>query len=94
MDFLKKAAGELQGNKNASAGGSAPATDGSANVAGGAAAGGSTGQQQDYGDKAFAAISSKSGHTFSADQSEKITDGIRGAYEKATGNKVDPKYSN
>ncbi|OBT83763.1 hypothetical protein VE02_07191 [Pseudogymnoascus sp. 03VT05] len=91
MDFLKKAADGLQGNKNAAAGGSAPAaTDGSANAAGGA----STGQQQDYGDKAFAAISKKSGHTFSADQSEKITDGIRGAYEKATGNKVDPKYSN
>ncbi|KFY74761.1 hypothetical protein V499_05233 [Pseudogymnoascus sp. VKM F-103] len=90
MDFLKKAAGELQGNKNAAAGGSAPAaTDGSA-----PAAGASTGQQQDYGDKAFAAISQKTGHTFSADQSEKITDGLRGAYEKATGNKVDPKYSN
>lgn len=43
---------------------------------------------------AFAAISKQTGHTFSADQSEKITDGIRGAYEKATGNKVDPKYSN
>jgi hypothetical protein len=43
---------------------------------------------------AFAAISQKTGHTFSADQSEKITDGIRGAYEKATGNKVDAKYSN
>ncbi|KFZ10629.1 hypothetical protein V501_05099 [Pseudogymnoascus sp. VKM F-4519 (FW-2642)] len=92
MDFLKKAAEGLQGNKNAAAGGSAPAaTDGSA--AGGAAAGASTGQQ-DYGDKAFAAISKKSGHAFSTDQSEKITDGIRGAYEKATGNKVDAKYSN
>ncbi|KFY43824.1 hypothetical protein V494_01788 [Pseudogymnoascus sp. VKM F-4513 (FW-928)] len=86
MDFIKKAAGELQGNKNAGAAGGQPAAGGSA--AGGAA------QSQDYGDKAFAAVSKKSGHNFSADQSEKITDGIRGAYEKATGNKVDPKYSN
>lgn len=50
MDFLKKAAGELQGNKNAAPTGSAPATDGSAPAAGGADAGASTGQQ-DYGDK-------------------------------------------
>ncbi|KFY10664.1 hypothetical protein V491_07543 [Pseudogymnoascus sp. VKM F-3775] len=91
MDFLKKAAGELQGNKNtdaAATGNAQQAAGGSAPAAGGAA------QSSDYGDKAFAAISKQTGHTFSADQSEKITDGIRGAYEKATGNKVDPKYSN
>ncbi|KFY82305.1 hypothetical protein V500_10643 [Pseudogymnoascus sp. VKM F-4518 (FW-2643)] len=90
MDFLKKAAGELQNKSSGSAPaeGSAPAAGGSAPAAGGAA------QSSDYGDKAFAAISKQSGHTFSADQSEKITDGIRGAYEKATGNKVDSKYSN
>ncbi|KFX95133.1 hypothetical protein O988_05958 [Pseudogymnoascus sp. VKM F-3808] len=94
MDFIKKAAGELQGNKNAGgAAGGAPAAGGATGATGGAAAGGSAGQQ-DYGDKAFGMLSKKSGHNFSPDQSEKITDGIRGAYEKATGNKVDPKYSN
>ncbi|KFY27301.1 hypothetical protein V493_03581 [Pseudogymnoascus sp. VKM F-4281 (FW-2241)] len=95
MDFLKKAAGELQnksaGGSSGAAGGAAPAAGGSAPAAGGsgAAAGGS-----DYGDKAFGMLSKKSGHNISSDQSEKITDGIRGAYEKATGSKVDPKYSN
>ncbi|OBT67403.1 hypothetical protein VE03_03133 [Pseudogymnoascus sp. 23342-1-I1] len=89
MDFLKKAAGELQ-NKSSGSNTNTNTTDN--NVA----AGGSNtaAQSSDYGDKAFAAISKKSGHTFSGEQSEKITDGIRGAYEKATGNKVDPKYSN
>lgn len=52
MDFIKKAAGELQGNKNAGgAAGGAPAAGGagaSTGATGGAAAGG---QQQDYGDK-------------------------------------------
>lgn len=45
MDFLKKAAGELQGKNAGGAAGGAPAAGGST---GGAAAGG---QQQDYGDK-------------------------------------------
>jgi hypothetical protein len=34
---------------------------------------------------AFDFIAKKTGHTFSADQSEKITDGVRGLYEKQTG---------
>lgn len=42
-------------------------------------------QQKDYGDKAFDAISKKSGHNVDASTSEKITDGARGLFEKATG---------
>jgi hypothetical protein len=53
-----------------------------------------SGQSQDYGDKAFDAISKKAGHDFDPKTDEKITDGARGLYEKATGSKVDSKYSN
>ncbi|KAH8904701.1 hypothetical protein BR93DRAFT_930142 [Coniochaeta sp. PMI_546] len=52
------------------------------------------GQQKDYGDKAFDTLAKKSGHNVDANTSEKITDGARGLFEKATGKKVDPKYSN
>ncbi|KAH6896710.1 hypothetical protein B0T10DRAFT_556581 [Thelonectria olida] len=52
------------------------------------------GGQQDYVDKAFDAIAKKSGHNIDRNTSEKITDAGRGFYEKATGKKVDPKYSN
>ncbi|KAJ4392771.1 hypothetical protein N0V91_011266 [Didymella pomorum] len=61
-----------------------------------AAAGG----QQDYLDKAFAAGAKKFGGAQgqkianNRGMSEKITDGLRGAYEKITGKKVNPKYSN
>lgn len=36
----------------------------------------------------------KSGHNVNRNTAEKITDGARGAFEKLTGKKVDPKYSN
>ncbi|TAQ84363.1 hypothetical protein B7494_g7323 [Chlorociboria aeruginascens] len=49
---------------------------------------------QDYGDKALDFVEKKSGHTFSRQQNEEVTDYGRNAYEKATGNNVDPKYSN
>ncbi|OIW26968.1 hypothetical protein CONLIGDRAFT_635183 [Coniochaeta ligniaria NRRL 30616] len=52
------------------------------------------GQQKDYGDKAFDALAKKSGHNVNPSMGEKITDGARGIFEKATGKKVDPKYSN
>jgi hypothetical protein len=38
--------------------------------------------------------SKKAGHDMDAGTDEKITDGMRGAYEKFSGKKVDPKYSN
>ncbi|KJX99727.1 hypothetical protein TI39_contig353g00041 [Zymoseptoria brevis] len=82
MDFLKKAAGSM-GNKEGQQQGGQPA-------AGGAPAG----QKQDYGDKAFDTISKKAGHDFTPEQDEKITDGLRGAYEKFSGSKVNEKYSN
>lgn len=84
MDFLKKAAGELQGKSS---------SEGQSGQAAGAAPAGTT-QTQDYGDKAFDFISKKAGHDFSPEQDEKITDGLRMVYEKATGSKVDQKYSN
>lgn len=43
---------------------------------------------------AFAFGAKKSGHNIDKNTSEKITDGARGLYEKATGKKVDPKISN
>jgi len=46
----------------------------------GAAAG-----QKDYGDKVFDAVSKKSGHPMGAGTGEKITDGVRGVFEKVTG---------
>jgi hypothetical protein len=36
----------------------------------------------------------KSGHNIDRNTQEKITDAGRSMYEKATGQKVDPKYSN
>ncbi|KAG9200282.1 hypothetical protein G6514_007495 [Epicoccum nigrum] len=56
--------------------------------------------QQDYLDKAFAVGAKKfggaQGQKIAGNRamSEKITDGLRGAYEKLTGKKVNPKYSN
>lgn len=50
-----------------------------------AAAGGAAAGKQDYGDKAFDFVAKKSGHSVNSSTSEKITDGIRGAFEKVTG---------
>jgi hypothetical protein len=43
------------------------------------------GQHNDMGDKAFDAASKQSGHNVNPGTAEKITDGARGAFEKATG---------
>ncbi|EUC41844.1 hypothetical protein COCMIDRAFT_105139 [Bipolaris oryzae ATCC 44560] len=54
----------------------------------------------DYLDKAFNTVANKfggeQGKKIAANKglSEKITDGMRKAYEKVTGKKVDPKISN
>ncbi|KAG9241434.1 hypothetical protein BJ878DRAFT_520761 [Calycina marina] len=87
MDFLNKAKEQLSNSS-----GSTGTTGNTAAPTGGATA--PAGQTQDYGDKAFDFVSKKSGHDFAPGTDEKITDGARGMYEKATGNKVDPKYSN
>ncbi|GKU03625.1 hypothetical protein FLAG1_04284 [Fusarium langsethiae] len=55
---------------------------------------GSSSGGDDYVDKAFSAINNKAGTNISRDNQEKITDFGRSAYEKQTGSKVDPKYSN
>jgi hypothetical protein len=39
-------------------------------------------------------LEKKTGHTFSRDQNEKITDGARDMFEEMTGKKIDPRYSN
>ncbi|KAJ9145438.1 hypothetical protein NKR23_g5291 [Pleurostoma richardsiae] len=53
----------------------------------------STGQE-DYLDKAFDMGAKKTGHNIDRNTSEKITDGARGLFEKATGKKVSEKISN
>jgi len=58
------------------------------NVQGGAAG------SEDYGDKGLDFLEKKSGHSMGRDTNEKITDGARGLYEKATGSQVNSKYSN
>ncbi|KAK1767431.1 hypothetical protein QBC33DRAFT_558911 [Phialemonium atrogriseum] len=62
-------------------------------VGGAGQAGGAAGNQ-DYGDKAFDMLAKKSGHNVNRNTGEKITDGARGLFEKATGKKVNPKISN
>ncbi|KAJ1326103.1 hypothetical protein MN608_09306 [Microdochium nivale] len=93
MDFLKKFTDQASGkhsNTNTNnqqqpiAGGSAPA--------GGAA----PAQQKDFGDKIADQLFNRSGYGNKVSESnrEKITDFARTQYEKSTGKKVDPKYSN
>lgn len=50
--------------------------------------------QKDYGDKGLDMLEKKTGHQQSAGVNEKVTDAGRGMYEKATGSKVNPKFSN
>ncbi|CAG9947648.1 unnamed protein product [Clonostachys rosea f. rosea IK726] len=52
------------------------------------------GQQDDYVDKAFGQANKSQGWGLTREKQEKITDGGRQVYEKVTGNKVDPKFSN
>ncbi|KIK55624.1 hypothetical protein GYMLUDRAFT_175301 [Collybiopsis luxurians FD-317 M1] len=47
--------------------------------------GNSSNQNEDYGDKALDFIEKKTGHVLGRGTNEKITDGIRNQYEKATG---------
>jgi len=85
MDFLKKAA--------SSAGGSG--SNNQQQQQGGQQQQGQGQQQgQDYLDKAWQFASKKAGHDLDPNTDEKITDGIRSAYEKGSGKKLDPKYSN
>lgn len=79
-----------------SQGGADGSTTGTTNTGtvGGTQAGNAGGQQEDYGDKALDFIEKKTGHTMGRDTNEKITDGARGIYGKATGKTLDPKYSN
>ncbi|KAM0269646.1 hypothetical protein ACHAQH_009689 [Verticillium albo-atrum] len=60
----------------------------------GSTGGQSAGGNQDYVDKAFDMASKKTGQNIDSNTQEKITDGGRSAYEKATGSKVSDKISN
>ncbi|KAK0765092.1 hypothetical protein N5P37_002569 [Trichoderma harzianum] len=80
MDFVNKA----MGKEERSTQGTAPAAP---------QAGGQV-QKDDYADKAFSMGAKKSGHNMDRNTQEKITDAGRNMYEKVTGNKVDPKWSN
>jgi len=62
---------------------------------GGAQNNAASSSQEDYGDKGLDFIEKKTGHTLGRDTNEKITDGARGLFEKATGNtNINPKWSN
>jgi len=51
-------------------------------------------QGEDYGDKGLDFVEKKTGHSMGRSTNEKITDGARGMFEKATGKQVPEKYSN
>ncbi|KAH6970131.1 hypothetical protein HG530_011903 [Fusarium avenaceum] len=53
-----------------------------------------TNNNQDYGDKAASFLNDKAGLNISKDNQEKATDFARSQYEKSSGTKIDPKYSN
>ncbi|TVY39636.1 hypothetical protein LOCC1_G006970, partial [Lachnellula occidentalis] len=76
MDFVNKAKNAMgsSGNSNTNTT-QQPATGQTGGAAG----------QEDYGDKGLAFAEKKTGHTMGRDTNEKITDGARGMYEKATG---------
>ncbi|PQE24917.1 hypothetical protein CJF32_00007259 [Rutstroemia sp. NJR-2017a WRK4] len=83
--IINKAKGAMSGSSGTATG---PSTNqGNANT-------GTNAPGQDYGDKALDMLEKKTGHSMGAGTNEKITDGLRGAYEKQTGSKVDPKWSN
>ncbi|TVY59345.1 hypothetical protein LCER1_G000732 [Lachnellula cervina] len=86
MDFVNKAKNAMN-----SSGGGNTNTNTTQQPAQGQA--GNAGQE-DYGDKGLDFVEKKSGHSMGRDTNEKITDGARGMYEKATGSKVNPKFSN
>ncbi|KAI0593974.1 hypothetical protein F4775DRAFT_596670 [Biscogniauxia sp. FL1348] len=55
---------------------------------------GSTQQKSDIGDKVADFVGKKAGYEGTPSQREKVTDSLRGAYEKSTGKQVNPKISN
>ncbi|CRJ81845.1 hypothetical protein BN1723_014217 [Verticillium longisporum] len=97
MDFLKKAAESISSSSNNNNNNNNQQQQGNNNNNN---ASGSTQQPQqqqqtdDYGDKAFAALAAKTGYSLGRDTQEKITDAGRGAFEKASGQKVPEKFSN
>jgi hypothetical protein len=66
-------------NTMGGAGHSNPMTGGTQGAMGGA------GEHRDVGDKIFDSVASKTGHNVGPSTGEKITDGVRNAFEKATG---------
>ncbi|CAG8979730.1 hypothetical protein HYALB_00012376 [Hymenoscyphus albidus] len=89
MDFIKNATGGSSTNNN----NNQQVQPGAGGVQGQAQTQ-AQGQTDDYGDKGLAFAEKQSGHSLGRETNEKVTDGARGLYEKATGNKVDPKFSN
>ncbi|KAI2733921.1 hypothetical protein CBS147332_936 [Penicillium roqueforti] len=78
MDFIKKAVSSSGGNHESSSNNNSNNNQ----------------QSDDYVDKAFGAGVKKSGYNVDRNTQEKITDGARSAYEKATGKHVSDKISN
>ncbi|KAI0108837.1 hypothetical protein F4776DRAFT_643936 [Hypoxylon sp. NC0597] len=52
------------------------------------------GEKKDLGDKIAGFMNKKEGNKFTDQQLETSTDKAREMYEKSTGNKVNPKFSN
>jgi len=102
MDMFNKAKDMLNNsgnNSNANNGMGGGATmGGNAGLGGNAGMGGNNvgagTQNEDYGDKGLDFVEKKTGHTLGRNTNEKITDGARNMYEKATGKTVNPKISN
>ncbi|KAI1394759.1 hypothetical protein F4819DRAFT_239413 [Hypoxylon fuscum] len=53
-----------------------------------------TGEKKDFGDKIAGLVNKREGNKISDQQLETGTDKARELYEKSTGSKVDPKFSN
>ncbi|KAJ6779574.1 hypothetical protein PWT90_04738 [Aphanocladium album] len=101
MDFIKKAAGELNKGSSSNNEQSQQQNQGGDNQN---QQGGDNNQQQstnsndpgkeDYLDKGIGFVSKKAGYNISRENEEKVGDGLRNAYEKYSGSKVPEKFSN
>ncbi|KAF3349891.1 hypothetical protein VD0002_g1088 [Verticillium dahliae] len=94
MDFLKKAAESISSSSNNNNQQQQGNNNNNNNASGSTQQPQQQQQTDDYGDKAFAALAAKTGYSLGRDTQEKITDAGRGAFEKASGQKVPEKFSN
>jgi len=91
VDKIKDQVGGSGTQGEHGAGKAGQTSGGAGGVTGGAS---SSSGQEDYVDKALDFAEQKTGHTMDRNTNEKITDNARNLYEKGTGQKVNPKFSN